>query len=271
MVYKTIAPPPALQPYVKYFWTLEDNTGKAGVKTFRTMADGSPGVIFQQPGSGNFFQAGKQLPETFLFGQTTRYAEIQLTGSFDTVGVYFQPDALQTVFGYSAEELTDSCLDLNLFAKPRGIELSGRLANTVSPGDRVAFLEDYLLAEVNRNQRCSDKTMRYALEQIISSKGTLSLKVLQQNLNTSQRSFHRKFKQYTGIPPKLFSRICRFQASLKQLQQTDYDKLSDIAFGHDYADQSHFIRSFKEFSGLSPAQYQKNSTEVVENLSEILS
>ena len=113
--------------------------------------------------------------------------------------------------------------------------------------------------------------MRHALEQIISSKGTLSLKVLQQNLNTSQRSFHRKFKQYTGIPPKLFSRICRFQASLKQLQQTDYDKLSDIAFGNDYADQSHFIRSFKEFSGLSPAQYQKNSTEVVENLSEIFS
>ncbi|MEP6612263.1 MAG: AraC family transcriptional regulator [Mucilaginibacter sp.] len=271
MVYQTIVPPQALQPYVKYFWTLEDNTCKAGVKTFRTMADGCPGVIFQQADSGSFFQAGKQLPETFLFGQTTRYAEIHLSGSFDTVGVYFQPDALQTVFGYEAAELTDSCLDLNLFAKPRGIDLSDRLANTASPGDKVAFLEDYLLAEVDRNHRCTDMKMRYALEQIISSKGTLPLKTLQQSLNTSQRSFHRKFKQYTGIPPKLFSRICRFQASLKQLQQTDYEKLSDIAFGHEYADQSHFIRSFKEFSGLSPAQYQKNSTEVVENLSEIFS
>lgn len=269
MVYQTIAPQPALQPYVKYFWTLENKTGEAGMKTFRTMADGCPGIIFQHAGSGNFFQQDKQLPATFLFGQTTRYAEINLSGNFDTVGVYFHADAVQTVFGHPAAELTDSCLDLDLIATRQHINLTERLANTASPADKIAVLQEYLLAEVTRNQERADKTMKYALEQIISSKGALPLKVLQQRLHTSERSLHRKFTQYTGISPKLFSRICRFQASLKQLQQTNYSKLSDIAFCHDYADQSHFIRSFKEFSGLSPAQYQKNSTEVVENLSEI--
>jgi AraC-like DNA-binding protein len=70
-----------------------------------------------------------------------------------------------------------------------------------------------------------------------------------------------------GISPKLFSRICRFQATLQQLRTNGFDKLSDIAFEHNYADQSHFIRSFKEFAGVSPFQYQKQFEEIAENLS----
>ncbi|MNY79127.1 DNA-binding transcriptional regulator ChbR [compost metagenome] len=63
----------------------------------------------------------------------------------------------------------------------------------------------------------------------------------------------------------LFGRICRFQASLNQLRAQSYDKLSDIAFEQEYADQSHFIRNFKEFTGLTPFQFRKSIQETVEN------
>jgi hypothetical protein len=53
---------------------------------------------------------------------------------------------------------------------------------------------------------------------------------LQETLGLPERSFERKFKQCVGISLKLFSRICRFQASLNQLRNDDYYKLSDIAF-----------------------------------------
>jgi AraC-like DNA-binding protein len=111
--------------------------------------------------------------------------------------------------------------------------------------------------------------MQFALSSIIQSKGSVSLITLRETLQLSERSFERKFKQHVGIPPKLFSRIARFQASLNQLKRNQFDKLSDIAFENDYADQSHFIRSFKEFAGCSPFQYQKLGPEVIDNLTEL--
>ena len=72
------------------------------------------------------------------------------------------------------------------------------------------------------------------------------------------------------MSPKLFSRICRFQSSLQQLRDNDYTKLSDIAFEHEFADQSHFIRTFREFAGFSPFQYQRQSPGVIENLATLL-
>jgi len=86
----------------------------------------------------------------------------------------------------------------------------------------------------------------------------------------SEKSFERKFKQGVGISPKLFSRICRFQAALNQLRNNHYRKLSDVAYENGYADQSHFIRAFKEFAGFSPQQYRLQSHEVVENLPELI-
>ena len=56
------------------------------------------------------------------------------------------------------------------------------------------------------------------------------------------------------------------QASLNQLRSQSYDKLSDIAFEQECADQSHFIRNFKEFTGLTPFQFRKSIQETVGEL-----
>ena len=269
MSFSIIDPPAVLQPYVRFFWIFDSIDNAAG-KTFRTMADGCPGIIFQHPDSGNFFQQHKRLPETFLFGQTTKYAELELTGRFSTIGVYLKPNALQTIFGFKASELTDSCLDLNLFKKSMVSGLTEQLINTVTNQQRVDLLIHYLTRQIGLNKKNTNTSMQFALDRIIQSDGKIYLNELQSILNVTERSFHRNFKEHTGISPNLFARIIRFQASLRQLQLMDYEKLSDIAYNHQYADQSHFIRSFKDFSGMSPTQFQKQTLGIVDNLTEIL-
>lgn len=148
----------------------------------------------------------------------------------------------------------------------QGLQLSEQLLHTDSTGERINILSAYLFAQIRRNNRQQDEKIQFALSLILRSRGNISLKELQKNTQLSERSFERRFKQSIGITPKLFSRICRFQASLKQLRKNNYSKLSDIAFENEYADQSHFIRTFQEFAGFSPYQYQKQSTEVDENL-----
>lgn len=270
MNFKTFLPDDALKPYIKYFYTIETTGACPGQKTFRTIADGCPGMLFQNSSEGRFYQDEKELPGTFLFGQSTRHADLCLTGNFNAAGVFLKPNALSSIFGLDAGMLTDSCMDMRIHSKGKEFRLSEKLEEAESGQVKVELLRTYLTKELTGNRTHRNQAMQYALEKIQHTKGTISIRALQQELCLTERSLERKFKQYTGISPKLFSRICNFQASLKQLNKNDFHKLSDIAYENNYADQSHFIRSFKEFAGFSPNQFRKRAGGIVENLAELV-
>ncbi|TCC91039.1 helix-turn-helix domain-containing protein [Pedobacter hiemivivus] len=271
MKFREIQPPLFLKDYVRYFWVLESSDVGELPKTFGAIADGSPGIIFQQSEHGSFYQNHKELPSVFLYGQTTRYTQLHSPGSFRTIGVYFYPHALKSIFGFNAAELTNSCLDVDLIPSTQFLQLSERLLNTPEPEEQIDVLSTYLFSQIEKNRRFEDPIAQYAVAEMLKVNGAIDLKLLLANLKITERSFERRFKYDVGIPPKLLSRIIRFQASMELLRGNKYNKLSDIAFENNYADQSHFIRSFKEFAGISPNQYQKQYTELVENFPEMKS
>lgn len=262
MEYTQIPPPETLQHHVRYFWTLESRVMDLTPKTLGPLADGCPGLIFQPAEKGIFYdQDEKQLPEVFLYGQTVKRTALRLVGAFRTTGVCFHPNTLPSVFGFHASELTDACLDLNLLSA----RLPEQLLHTTQPVAQATLLSAYLLSRIQKTNNPPDRATRYAVSLIMRSGGTSSLKQLQTDLNITERSLERRFNQHVGISPKLFSKICRFQASLHQLRHNQYDKLSDIAYDNGFADQSHFIRTFKAFAGFAPCQFQQQLSELPEN------
>jgi methylphosphotriester-DNA--protein-cysteine methyltransferase len=74
-------------------------------------------------------------------------------------------------------------------------------------------------------------------------------------LSLSQRRFIQVFKAEVGMTPKLFSRIQRFQQTRTFIQQNPSPNWAALALDLGYYDQSHMIREFLEFSGLSPTDY----------------
>ena len=60
----------------------------------------------------------------------------------------------------------------------------------------------------------------------------------------SKKQFERLFNELVGANPKEYARVVRFQKSLKLLQHCSEDT--------NQAQQSHFIREFKQFSGYTP-------------------
>jgi len=268
MNYRQLSPPDYLKNHIRFFWTLESDDSAVFTRSFRTMAEGCPGLIFQSPDKGPMYQFDKKLPHIFIYGQSTRHADIQFGAVFSTIGVCFFPNAIKAIFGFDAYELTDDCTCLDLIARKDGFLLSEQLLETESLADRIEILCAYLFFKLQKNTRYEDETMQFAITRIVQSKGNISLKELQDYLQLSERSFERRFKQYVGISPKLYSRISRFQAVLNQIRLGQHDRLTDLAYENDYADQSHFIRSFKEFAGCSPLQYQKQSMQQVENFYE---
>jgi AraC-like DNA-binding protein len=266
MKYNQLAPPEQLKHHVRYYWTLEYEGDSGLPHTFSPLADGCPGLIYQQSDTNIFFDgAGKILPGVFLYGQTIKPVELCLTGRFRMIGACLFPDALKSVFGLNAYELTDTCTDLDPLGSKQGFKLSERLLYTLTLPAQIAVLSAFLSEEIRRHHRHADQVTQYALNLILQSGGTITLKELQLAVKLSERSFERKFNQYVGISPKLFSRVCRFQSSLLQLKSNKFSKLSDIAYDNGYSDQSHFIRVFKEFAGYAPYEFRKQSYGMVDN------
>ncbi|GAA4300354.1 helix-turn-helix domain-containing protein [Actinomadura luteofluorescens] len=83
---------------------------------------------------------------------------------------------------------------------------------------------------------------------------------------TDRLGFTRKrliglFHDRVGLTPKRFSRVRRFQRTLRRIP---YDRPADwaeLASTCGYADQSHLIRDFRDIAGLRPSEYRPRSPD----------
>ncbi|WP_158559302.1 AraC family transcriptional regulator [Deminuibacter soli] len=265
MQYTLLPPPAALRQFVQYCWTLEEDCAGTATKVFKPLADGCPGLVFQQETGVYHDEEQKRLPGIFLYGQTIKPREMHLSGQLKTFGVVFYPHAVKSVFGMDAGELTDTCVDLDFLARGKGFRLNEQLNEAASGELQLGALTAYLQAEQRLHTGAADAGMDYAIDAIIRSNGNVPLKTLHRQLYITERSFERWFSRYVGIAPSVFAKVCRFQAALQQMRSNQYHRLTDIAFDNGYADQSHFIRQFKAFAGCSPNQFQQKTTGVVSN------
>ena len=253
MPYTQIIPPDRIKPWVRFFWTFEGNDDNAHV--LNPLADGCPGIILQHASEGQFHDAEKHIvPEILLYGQTINCSPLYLDGKFNTFGVCFNPSSISSLFRINASELTDSCIDFTLLID----DLKEPMANSISAHEKADIFSAQIWKIIKKGVPVSDPSTDFAVRRIVESRGNVEMRSLQKELQLSERGLQRKFNQHVGISPKMFSRVCRFQASLSQLRKSDFENLSDIAFDNGYSDQSHFIRTFREFAGFSPLQFQKS-------------
>jgi AraC-like DNA-binding protein len=70
-------------------------------------------------------------------------------------------------------------------------------------------------------------------------------------------SHHLKelFREQTGLAPKAFQRVRRFQHVLQALRRNSEEQGAALAAKCGYYDQAHFIHDFKHFSGMTPSEY----------------
>jgi transcriptional regulator GlxA family with amidase domain len=89
----------------------------------------------------------------------------------------------------------------------------------------------------------------------LTANGQLSIDELSRQTKTNRRQLVRKFSSAIGLSPKQLSKTIRLQATLKTLLTRKVTNLTDLAYESDYYDQAHFIKDFKEFTGLTPKEF----------------
>jgi AraC-like DNA-binding protein len=86
----------------------------------------------------------------------------------------------------------------------------------------------------------------------------------------SLSQFERRFKHSTGISPKLYARLVRFEAVCDALSEDPDRSLTGLAHDFGYADQSHFNHDFKALSGLTPGAMARYARSYQRRIAEFL-
>lgn len=244
-----------LSPYVRSILLLENKEDESETR-LPFYADGFPGIIFHDAGNRmRVHPHSKELSALFFYGQTIHPIEIRIKGRFNLIIFQLYPFVARSLFDINMLTITDECKDITELLTPAiPIDLP-----ETDIDKRLNSISEALLNLVNQKSRAFDACIRLAIEKILLSKGQINLKELAYDLGISSRSLERKFFQVTALRPKQFSRIIQFQSSLVQLSVKDYNKLTDIVYENGYADQSHFIRVFKSFTGKIPSRFLKTT------------
>jgi AraC-like DNA-binding protein len=260
MNYYTIAPTPALSPYVRFYWVLESDKAYC----HRSMADGCAEMIFHYKGSFDEITVHGQNERSFdagLHGPSQHYRRFSTNNSFGIFGVYLYPFVIPQLFSIPASELSNQMPDLVSLLGADGRELEEKIIMAETNLQRVAILSFYL--EKKLKNTTAQQAVISVINELIHSKGSVPIEDLAKRSFLSMRQFERNFKSFSGFSPKLYFRIIRFQMAT-QNYGTSHKTLTDIAYDCGYYDQSHFIHDFKQFSGYHPRQYFTGKAEGVE-------
>lgn len=88
-------------------------------------------------------------------------------------------------------------------------------------------------------------------------RGELSLGEFAQSVNLSVWRLCHIFKSEVGMPPIRYLRLLRMERA-KNLLESSFLSVKEIAFQVGLNDESHFVRDFKSTYGYSPALYRSH-------------
>lgn len=216
--------------------------------TLPLFANGTPTLVFQTAKG----KIKNQFNHLTLFGQTVLPDQLFIKGEFTLIAYFLAPHSLPGLFGIQASELTDNPIDLTLLSQ--NSVLQEQLLNTKALTDQLFILDDYIIALSKKVKKDTEKII-YATEIISQNPFGKVLSQVQKELYVTERTFQRLFENNVGVSPGLFRRISQFNKAFQQLNNRQFLNLSDVAFDNSYADQSHYIKSFKEFTSITPTDY----------------
>jgi AraC-like DNA-binding protein len=256
MNYQVYTPSQELEPFVKCFWSLDDDEKKEPVKQ-RVLPDGCMEMIFHygDPYRQHFDDGSSIIqPRSFVFGQITKYIEIAPTGNSGIISARFLPDGIGPFIKMQVTQLENKAVSLNQIFNKEGNILEKEVINATNNADRIRLIETFLLSKLTE-QTTIDTITKSCVSIIFQSQGQIGIAALARKTNINRRNMERRFTSVIGISPKQLAKVARLQATLKMLAQKRSTNLTEIAYENGYFDQAHFIKDFKEFTGLNPKSF----------------
>ena len=251
MSYKKLKPKEILKPYVESIWIQEDSKFDPNWKPTKIIPSTKTDLIFYygDPFVMHSENSKETIPLNVLHGQLTKPTQVSATGKTGLIIFSFYPWGISKFVDVPFNELTDKSLDLKLIFGSKQIdELHSIIIESKTNNERVNFIQEFLINRMRQKE--VDKVSVYLSKIINDNCGKIKLGEISKNLNISRRHLQRRFSNTTGLSPKQFAEVIRFQKAI-YLKRSGFC-WGDIAEHCGYYDQSHFIKEINNFAGTTP-------------------
>jgi methylphosphotriester-DNA--protein-cysteine methyltransferase len=215
VLYREIAPPPDLAPFVECFWISEVESDGCQ----RILPDGCLDILF--------FSRGNELVAAQVVGAMTRFQDVRLSARESILGVRFQPGMAGACLACEIPSLNDRTAPLEAVVGRAARTLLSDLGRCSSTEARVEKLAPRLVT-------CSKVSeVQHAIAELVRKQGHLSVSGFANAAGLGDRQLRRAWT----------------------LLRAGANDFAGLAVDCGYYDQAHLIRDFRELAGLSPAKY----------------
>lgn len=257
MNYQTFEPHPDLRSLVKCYWTLEVPAEESSRRQ-RIIPDGCIEMAFILGDDIKRYTSSDEFilqPRAMVLGQTIDPFYIEPTGYVNTFAIRFYPYGFANFVTTPIKNLANKETPIDqLFGKKPAKELTQKIIQATDAKERIEIAEGFLLDKLN-SKTTIDNIVKTTVDALLSAKGNISVNNILKGDPSKRRQLERRFEKLIGISPKQLGKIIRLQTALKILLNRQSESLTQIAYTSEYYDQAHFIRDFKEFTGISPKDF----------------
>jgi AraC-like DNA-binding protein len=159
-----------------------------------------------------------------------------------------------TLLGVPLNALGGRIVDLRDLLGADGRRLAERLCEARSWRHRFVILDQLFLQRLDGGPRPSPEVVR-VLQRLVATGGADRIGHLAREVGWSHKHLITRFTQQVGLSPKAAARLVRFDRVLRRLDQPDAPRWERIAAEAGYADQSHLVREFRTFTGVTPTAF----------------
>jgi len=257
MDYQTFQPDAELDAIISCYWTLEVPASDDHQKQ-RIVPDGTIEMAFILGDDIKRYVSDDEFiiqPRAMVLGQITTPFFIEPLGYVNTFAIRFYPHSFASLTSTPIKNLVNTETPLaELFGEKTADDLTQAIVQAKDTPSRIAVTEAFLKSKLNE-QQVVDNIIQTTIDALIASSGNTPIAAITKQDPAQRRRLERKFQQQVGISPKQLGKVIRLQQALTMLLNNKDDKLMDIAYASKYYDQAHFIRDFKEFTGVSPKEF----------------
>ena len=245
---------PLLRNYIEYIYFVPEVTVREGF--IPVMPDCMTELVISLRGSSERnFGSGciEKISRSHFVGMKSRSQQLKLGASLKKVGIRFKPGGALMFADFDMNELTDCVVDASEIFSNEILELENKIGESSDVPFIIKNVEDFLIARYKANQKVIE--LREILKIIYDNPAETKIENIKERTGTYYKQLERSFSRVLGIHPKLFMRIVKFNYATKLIYEHLDKPLTEIAYESGYYDQSHFIKTFKELSGMKPKDY----------------
>lgn len=176
----------------------------------------------------------------------------QILGPINCLGVVFKPlglnyfikDHFSTAIPHSVVFFDHYWSDLHKVVQP--------VFTDISNNQKVKILDTFFIKHL---RPFNNEKFIVIVNKILQKKGNIKVNELESEFGINRRTLLRLFTKHLGCSISYFKQIVRFREALDEFQKTsDNQLLTELAYNHNYYDQSDFINHFKSLAGGIPKE-----------------